>query len=142
MRTISIRFSEKFSPEIGTIKAHQELIDEYGFCWYGKLGSRVSERVIQEIMKNEDPRILLIHSGKTDRYWLHISEISRERPDRKYIPSYYRDMEGFSTWFKVRNFESAESNVISKCTVASSGTPLGEASRHSMTPYFIIDADV
>ena len=47
MKTIALRFGEHFSPEIGTIAAHQKIIDEYGFVWYGKMGSSVSNKVIQ-----------------------------------------------------------------------------------------------
>ena len=38
MKTIALRFGETFSPEGGTIKAHQEVIDSCGYVWYGKLG--------------------------------------------------------------------------------------------------------
>lgn len=41
---------------------------------------------------------------------------------------------------KVSRFEKAERNVMSKCVVASSGKTLSIASRHSMSPYFIIEA--
>lgn len=68
MRTIALRFSNNFAPEIGTIRAHEELKNENGSVWYGKLGSRISEKVLIDIMKNESPRILLIHSGATARY--------------------------------------------------------------------------
>ena len=80
MRTIALRFSENFSPESGTIFAHQQLIDLLGYVWYGKLGAQISVKVIKEIMQNDDPKILLINSGKQDRYWAHVVEISRSLP--------------------------------------------------------------
>ena len=140
MKTIALRFGEHFAPKCGTIAAHQEIIDELGYVWYGKLGSAVSEKNIAEIMKNESPKILLINSGKADRYWANIVEIRKTTPEANGIPKYYRDnTEKFKAWFKVVSFETAPKNIMSQCCVASSGTPLGEASKHSMSPYFIIE---
>ena len=139
LRTISIRFTDKFATDKGTIAEHQNIINDNGYVWYGKLGTCPSLRVQNQIMGNFNPRILLIHSGKMDRYWLYISEISKN-PEVEYIPGYYRkEYQKFGCWFKVTKIEQAHNNVISKCVVASSGVPLGEASKHSMSPYFIID---
>ena len=140
MKTIALRFSNNFAPEAGTIAEHQKLIDELGYVWYGKLGSRISSKVKDDILAIEDPRILLIHSGSTGRYWAYIDKIQNEVPSLEGIPSYYRDQaKGFSTWFKVKRFQEAPRNVLSKCSVASSGALLSIASRHSMSSYFIIN---
>lgn len=140
MRTVALRFAENFAPGCGTIKAHQEIIDALGYVWYGKLGSAVSYKIAGEIQDNDDPRFLLIHSGGQDRWWVHIEKIQRETPPREEIPLYYRSQaDDFGCWFKVKTFERAEKNVMSQCVVASSGKPLTSASRHSMSPYFIID---
>ena len=42
MDTVALRFAENFAPSCGTIAAHQEIIDEKGFAWYGKLGNPIS----------------------------------------------------------------------------------------------------
>lgn len=140
MRTVALRFAENFAPECGTIAAHQEVIDAKGFVWYGKLGSPVSAKVAGEILMEDDPRILLIHSGGIERWWAHVEAIKRETPEPTAIPGYYRNRaDGFSCWFKVVRLERADAKVMSSCFVASSGKVLTEASRHSMSPYFIID---
>ena len=140
MRTVALRFSENFAPAEGTIAAHEELIMQKGFVWYGKLGAAVSAKVVDALMKNEDAKILLIHSGKANRYWAHIDKIQRETPALTEIPQYYRDMAGdFSCWFRVKKFERAESDVMAKCKVASSGESLSYVSKSSMSPYFIIE---
>lgn len=139
MKTIALRFGEHFAPPCGTIAAHQTIIDKYGFVWYGKLSSAVSDKIASEIMEADAPRILLINSGKADRYWANVAEIKKETPDLYGIPEYYREnTEKFKTWFKVVSFEPAPKNIMSQCFVASSGAPLGEASKHRMSPYFII----
>ena len=142
MITAALRFFDKFAPKCGTIQAHEEVIKEFGFTWYGKLGSAVSATNIQRILDNEEPRILLIHSGKPDRYWAYITDIKRELKDNKQVPEYYRNRtKDFHTWFKVVRFEQADKDVMKRCFVKSSNKPLGEASKHSMSPYFIIRVD-
>ncbi len=140
MKTIALRFGEHFSPDCGTIAAHQQLIDELGYVWYGKMGNPVAACIMEELRDQDDTKILLINSGKADRYWAHVAEIIKETPPEEGIPEYYRDMsDKFKTWFKVTEFESAPRNIMSKCYVASSGNALGEVSKHSMSPYFIIE---
>ena len=139
MKTIALRFSENFSPESGTIYAHQQQLDLLGYVWYGKFGAPISAKVIEEVMQNDDPKILLINSGKQDRYWAHIVEISRSLPTLNEIPEYYRDIsDKFKCWFKVVSFEKAPREIMSHCLVASSNRSLSEASKYSMSPYFII----
>lgn len=140
MKTIALRFGEHFAPSCGTIAAHQAIIDNNGYVWYGKLSNAVSDKIASAIMGMDAPRILLINSGKADRYWANVTEIRKDTPDPDGIPEYYRDnTEKFKTWFKVVSFEQAPKNIMSHCFVASSGAPLGEASKHSMSPYFIIE---
>lgn len=142
MRTIALRFSNNFAPENGTIAAHEEVIKRNGYVWYGKLGSRISMKSTSSIMENDNPKILLIHSGATGRYWAYVNKVQNTVPDINGIPSYYREQaENFKTWFRVTAFEEAPKNVMAQCHVASSGAPLSNASRHSMSPYFIIDVE-
>ncbi len=141
MKTIALRFSNKFAPECGTIAAHEEMIKMKGYVWYGKLGNKIAASVFGEILGNDEPRILLIHSGATNRYWAYVDKIQYDIPERDVIPAYYRDKaDKFKTWFRVIRFEDASRDIMSKCTVASSGQELGIASKHSMSPYFKIIA--
>ena len=142
MKTIALRFGEHFSPECGTIAAHQEIINKQGYVWYGKLGAIINGKIRDELQKQENPKILLINSGKTDRYWAYFKEISLEQPPIGEFPSYYQDKaEKMKTWFKVTSFELAPKGIMSQCVVTSSGSLLSEASKHSMSPYFKIRYD-
>ena len=141
MKTIALRFSDKFAPECGTIGAHEHIIQETGYAWYGKLGSKIASSVFEDILNCDNPRILLIHSGTSKRYWAYVDKIQHETPDKKDIPEYYRNMsDKFNTWFRVTRFERAPQDIMSKCTVVSSGATLGNSSKHSMSPYFKINA--
>lgn len=140
MKTIALRFGENFAPVCGTIKAHKDLINKFGYVWYGKLGLPISEKVKCELLQQNNPKILLIQSGKQKRYWAYIQNIIRETPPLHEIPSYYRaSADKFNCWFKVTKFEDAEKNVMNKCVVQSSNTPLSEVSKTSLSPYFIIE---
>lgn len=140
MKTVALRFGEHFAPECGTIVAHENIINQYGYVWYGKLGNALSDKVIKDILSLDEPKILLINSGKSDRYWAKVCEIIKTTPDLQSIPAYYRDeADKFKTWFKIKSFDNAPKDIMSHCCVASSGSPLGEASKHSMSPYFIIE---
>ncbi len=140
MKTIALRFAETFAPEGGTIQAHEEMIRDKGYVWYGKLGPAVSNNKVKTILSAEQPRILLIQSGKAGRYWAYVDDIQRECPEPEAIPAYYcNDREKFKTWFRVTRFEKASANIMSQCTVVSSGAQLGHASHYSMSPYFFIE---
>ncbi len=140
MYTIALRYAENFAPDEGTIQAHQDLIDANGYVWYGKLGSTVSKKKVELLLSQDKPRILLIHSGGTERYWAYIDSVKNEQPAYEEFPSYYRNMaEKFKTWFRIIKFDPADKRVISKCTVVSSGATLSEASRGSMNPYFFVE---
>ena len=39
MKTVALRFSDNYAPEEGMIFLHQQLIDKYGYVWYGKFGN-------------------------------------------------------------------------------------------------------
>ena len=142
MITIALRFADNFAPDSGTIAEHRKMIDELGYVWYGKLGTPISKAVATQILSNKERKILLIHSGSVGRYWAYIDLIQRKKPDINAIPEYYRfKADSFNTWFRVNKLIDAPKDILSKCTVASSGTLLSRASRHSMSPYFIIKVD-
>lgn len=140
MISVALRFSENFSPDCGTIAAHRELIDSIGHVWYGKMGAALSDKTVSLLMENTPPKILLIHSGGVDRYWATVDKIQRACPEKTEIPEYYRENAGImKTWFRVTRIEDAPKNIMSLCKVKSSGVPLGEVSKSSMSPYFIIE---
>ena len=140
MKTLALRFGEQFSPVCGTIEAHKAILREKGYVWYGKLGNPISDKNIRIIMDNDVPKILLICSGKTQRYWASIKEIQKVTPPLEGIPEYYRhNAYNFKTWFKIVSIEDASHDVMSRCTVISSMTSLSQSSRHSMSPVFLIE---
>lgn len=140
MKGVALRFFEKFAPEEGTIAEHQKLIKKNGYVYYGKMGTPISEKNIKMLLDQEEVKNLLIHSGKAERYWVYVDKIIKEKPELNEFPEYYHDIsDNFKTWFRVNKIEEAPKNIMGLCKVASSGATLGEASKHSMSPYFIIE---
>ncbi len=141
MKTIALRLKEQYAPVCGTVAAHQKLIDQYSYVWYGKLGPAISEGAAKEIMQNADPRILLYEGEGQKCYWAHVLSITRQTPSKDQIPIYYRDdAEQVGTWFQVDSFEPAKKDVMSRYHVSSSGKTLKNASQQSSSPYFIIES--
>ncbi len=142
MKSIALRFSENFSSGDGTILEHQKILIQKGYVFYGKMGSPVSKKNRDLVLAEKNPKILLIHSGGAKRYWAYIDEIVDERPSYDVFPEYYHGIsEKFKTWFRILRFEEAPRNVLSVCTVVSSGAMLSDASKHSMSPYFLIETE-
>lgn len=140
MKTIALRFADNFAPEEGTIQAHDSMIASKGYVWYGKIGSAIADSAVEMVLGNEAPRILLIHSGTQKRYWAYVDAISRDYPGSGEYPSYYEDKaDKVKSWIRVTQFEPASNDILGKCTVMSSGQPLSNVSRHSMSPYYKIE---
>lgn len=142
VNAIALRYSEKFAPPEGTIQAHIEVLQKNGYVWYGKIGKTIGDKAVRTLLSNETPRILLIDSGKTDRYWAKITEVKKEMPECKTFPKYYeQNLENFKIWFKIIDIQKAQSDVLAHCIVASSGAVLSIASKQSMSPFFMINVE-
>lgn len=140
MRTIALRFADNFAPAEGTISAHEAVIEKRGFAFYGKKGARISEKARNMVLANDEPRILLIHSGAAARYWAFISDIQYTQPLYNEFPDYYAGIaSSFKTWFKIVRFEKADKDVMTKSIVLSSQNLLSDASKYSMSPYYMIE---
>lgn len=142
VKTIALRFSDVIAPPDGSIKEHQKLIESDGCVWWGKFGSPISQRVKKEVLGEKSPRILLVKSATPDRYWAFIDAIGACLPADAPFPKYYEEQRSkIHAWFRVIRFEKAPKDIMSKCRVVSSGAPLSEASKASMSPYFYVEME-
>lgn len=138
MKTICLRFSDAYAPEEGTIQLHQSIINKCGYVWYGKKGCKINENVFVELLKNGSARILLVKSGSKERYWATVSGYSYEEKNEH--PNYYKNEAPFmKTWIKITKIEPAPENILDNCYVYSTGTPMKNIIKKSMSPYFIVD---
>lgn len=138
--SIALRFADTFAPSEGTIAAHEKIIARQGYVWFGKFGTPIARSKVRLVLDQNDPKILLIHSGHDDRWWASVSAIERDAPETGYPAYYGDDLSKFHCWFRITRLEKAFPNVMSQWVVPSSGKPLSEASRYSMSPYFFISS--
>lgn len=140
MKTIALRFSDNYAPKEGTIYHHNKIISDYGFVWYGKFGNNISSKIANELLELPTKKFLLIKSGGQERYWVYFDDFQNKMPPLEFIPSYYRkDTDRIKCWFRIIKFEKAESNIMTKCNIFSTGQVLSLASKYSMSPYFVIN---
>ena len=52
--TVVVRFGEHFAPSMGTVVAHQSVIAELGYVWWGILGKPLSQSRIRSIQRQRD----------------------------------------------------------------------------------------
>lgn len=141
MKTVALRFTDKFAPEDGTIENHNKIIKKNGYVWYGKFGNKLSSSTIEELLDQKELKILLVQSSSSNRYWGNVDKIQYDTPeDIENIPEYYRDDRNLiKCWFRVTKITKAPSDITSKCEVVSSKRLLSEASRHSMNSCFVVE---
>lgn len=142
-RTVVLRYGEHISPPEGTIAAHQKVIDELGYVWYGKLGVPLSAQKLERIRSQREDRSMSVFLlTKRDLTLVEVDECSATvaGSDLGAVPSYYRARhEDARTWFRVRRL----TNVVAKgaaghLLVESSRRPLSEVLSGSVSPMFYV----
>lgn len=122
------------------IELHQEIIEEKGYCWFGKLGTVPSKKSIDAVLEEEKSSIILYARGSA--FLCEINEVTYDKPDEGY-PDYYKnelfDKFTFPTiYFKLASMESLNVNELEKFTVISSGNSAINTLLHSMSSFLFI----
>lgn len=81
--------------------------------WYGKLGTLVAAARVALVLGQDAPRILLVHSGRADRWRAHIDAISRMAPDSGYPAYHGSGASKVRCWPRVTVIEPTGRGVIS-----------------------------
>lgn len=120
------------------IERHLKVLNEKGYCWFGKIGTAPVVSCIKEKIGDLPIKVLLYSQGK-----VHIctcEEIVSIKPDEGY-PSYYdtylinRGMAP-SIYFKLTSITEYPSDEFAKCASLSSGRKLSETVYRSMASFF------
>lgn len=131
---IIIRYSDNFGEN--TIKEHKKLIDKKGYCWFGKIGKKPSEKYIKLLVEQTSPKIVLY--SKMNTYICNIEDISYDKPKSGY-PKYY-DQKLYqydqlvipSVYFKLKNIEKIDDEELNNFIVMSSGNSALQTFNNSM----------
>lgn len=136
---IVIRFGANIIED--AIQKHIEVLNDKGYCWFGKIGVVPSEKSINYILNDENPMIILY--SRNGVYKCAVSEKTRELPNDGY-PNYYEG-ELFNTarapkiCFKLSSIESIDSKILQECIVVSSRNNLQTTLNKSMSSFFFAE---
>lgn len=137
-KILLLRYSD--SRGVDTITEHKKIIDEYGSCWWAKIGKQPSPEYIKEILANEDRPVLLY----THRFLYkgQLGRIIRERPTDRY-PAYY-ETQIFGTenepsvYFELLSIEPENMEFLDDYIICSSGKPAQHDIKKSISSYMYL----
>ena len=120
------------------ISNHKSVLDELGYCWFGKIGVVPSERALKEKLNRDKPLVALYCQG--DAYISQLLEVSDEKPVEGY-PAYYQkfmfDRNIYpKMYFKLGSLEEFPKEIFARCISLSSKRPLAETVARSMASFF------
>ena len=126
---------------IDTIAEHQKVIDQKGYCWFGKIGKIPSQKYISLYQKEEGNIAYLYTYGILHE--CRITEISFERPDDG-TPSYYehelyinKDLTP-QIFFKLEYIKEVDIDILDNYLVSSSGKDIKYDLKKSISSYYLI----
>lgn len=137
-KLLIVRYSDLYEKD--SMEKHIEVLKKIKYVYFGKFGSKPSEKNIKQIMKENSPKIILKSSKSV--YICNLDSIVFDKPN-KGIPAYYdekifnRNMK-LSAYFKLTSIEKVDMKVIGKFTVVSSLSNLATALHKSMTSMMLI----
>ncbi|SEM42781.1 hypothetical protein SAMN04487770_13843 [Butyrivibrio sp. ob235] len=130
-----IRYSTKAQTDL--IEKHKEVIKQYGYCWFGKMGTVLSEKLIKTILGEEQPALVLYKKEKS--YLCNISEVIQNCPDRAY-PHYYDELlQKPSTYIKINIIDEIEDDFIRNSIVVSTQNYVLDTMSHSSLSFLIAE---
>lgn len=134
---------------IDTVQAHQDLIQRRGAVWLGKFGKRLASehvlRVNQQCREGTPTYLYLVKKRggayQVDRATVQAMARALPRGQRHLVPAYYEEhrlLRHIGFWTKVTDIVRLDSYDLRDLEVASSGTDVSYALRHSMAGHFLV----
>ena len=144
-RHIAIRYSDKFGT---TIELHNQVAQDRGLVWFGKMGTRLAASWIDVFQKqlaaDVDTYVYLVKRD-TSQYVMHkgkLLQISRQPPEPgSGLPKYYFDndlIKNMSCFFQLECLVACTKNEMMRLKLQSSGGTLLETLSSSMNGLFIV----
>lgn len=134
-KILVLRYGNNIVPDC--IEKHHEVINEYGYCWFGKIGTSPSSKIINALLEEDEPEIILYKKGKA--HLCSLMEVSDKEPIDGY-PEYYKEylydqMIFPKIYFKLSSIKEIELNELDKCIVCSSRARLIDTLNRSMSSF-------
>lgn len=121
------------------IERHKEVIDELGYCWFGKIGRAPSAKALNAVFENEKGTVILY--SRTGCYMCEADGILFDRPNDGY-PQYYDEMlfdtsREFGLFIRLLSIIRIEMAELTDYRICSSGNPLLTTLNKSMNSFFV-----
>lgn len=144
-----IRFSDNLFAVGNAITKHQEVIDQQGNVWFGKLGTPIAQKAIDSVNLQIDkkiPTFLYLVKGnrrKSTFYKARIITASSGFPkkEKDFIPAYYFEKKiakQMKSWIKILDIELLVDDEIKSLRVKSSVLDIEETLFRSSAGLFYV----
>ena len=144
-----IRFSDTLFDVGDVISNHNDVVDQHGAVWFGKLGGTLSLSRIEWLNKQIAQNIPTFgyfikgNRRKSTPYKANILSISRDFPkkEKALIPPYYAKkklIKFMNAWVKIEHIEQVEMSDLKNLKTINSIFPLEETLSRSQSGYFLV----
>lgn len=143
-----VRFSDTLFGVGDVVTLHNNIVDEFGAVWFGKLGSPLSSTRVDWLniqIEKDIPTFLYLVKGnrkKSSAYRTKLLLISKELPkETALIPAYYTEkklIEFMRVWMKIGQIAPVEMSALAKLKAVSSIYPIAETLAKSSSGYFLV----
>jgi len=121
------------------IELHQEVIERNGFCWFGKVGKYPSKLILEKVLGEENPAMILFAKNRAHICGLEGVSFSKEKEG---VPSYYEEKYIIpDIYFKLKFIEPIEIDSVSNAVVCSSGKKLKDSLFRTMASFTLYQMD-
>ena len=144
-----IRFSDGLFDIGDVIGKHNEVVDKYGYVWFGKIGTTLSSTridALNEQVKKGIPTFIYLVKGnrkKSTAYRAKLLFASKELPkgEAKKIPSYYSGnnlRQYMKAWIKTGEISEVDMSSMKNLKAINSIYPIQETLVRSSSGYFLV----
>jgi hypothetical protein len=144
-----IRFSDTMFGVGDVVALHNQVVDQHGAVWFGKLGGTLSQSRIEMLNKQTEkkiPTVLYLVKGnrrKSTPYKAEILVVSRDFPkkEKALIPPYYAEkklLKFMNAWVKIGHIEQVKMSDLKNLKTINSIFPIEETLMRSSSGYFLV----
>lgn len=126
-----LKYNTTIEPQC--IELHQEIIKKDGFCWFGKVGKYPSKIILEKVLSEDNPILILFAKNKAHICSLEGVSFSKEKDS---VPLYYEEKYIVpDIYFKLRSIEPMDISLVSDAVVCSSGKKLKDSLFRTMASF-------
>lgn len=144
-----VRFSDNLFDVGDAIAKHQEVIDQQGNVWFGKLGTQIAQKAIDAIntqIEKKIPIFLYLVKGNRRKSTFYKSRIIMAssvfpKKEKESIPVYYFEkkiVKQMKSWIKISDIELLTDDEIKSLRVKSSVLDIEETLFRSSAGLFYV----